>query len=363
MSEPFVIESHKGPYKVRFQLGVEASDLTLASLTGGDANSRAHYIVDARLEDLYQKELSDVIGGDSILTIKATEGAKSLDKFSRYVEQLVAAGVRRGDCLIAIGGGITQDITCFLAATMLRGLDWHFVPTTLLAQADSCIGSKSSINVGSAKNILGTFTPPKTVLIAASFLETLDERDVRSGIGEMLKVHAIEGSEAYDQIAGDYGKLLEDREVLLHYINRSLLIKKKMIEKDEFDKGPRQVMNYGHTFGHAIEAATNFGIPHGIAVTIGMDMANYFSAAIGRSTNEEFVRMHPVLRKNYRGYEDTPVPEESFFSAILKDKKNTKNGVGMILPDADGKVEKVLHAPDEDFKSVCRKYLAEVRLS
>src|SRR5204862_184742 len=102
--------------------------------------------------------------------------------------------------LLAVGGGITQDITCFLAATLLRGIDWHFYPTTLLAQADSCIGSKSSINVGAAKNILGTFPPPKQVTISTCFLDTLDPGDVRSGVGEMLKVHAIEGPGAFAKI-------------------------------------------------------------------------------------------------------------------------------------------------------------------
>ncbi|MCX5788583.1 MAG: 3-dehydroquinate synthase [Elusimicrobia bacterium] len=310
---------------------------------------------------LYGKELAGLLAADTALLIDATEANKSLEAFPGYVEKLIAKGVRRGDVLVAIGGGIIQDITCFLAATLLRGLEWHFIPTTLLAQADSCIGSKSSINAGDAKNILGTFTPAKTVLVAARFLDTLDEKDVRSGLGEMLKVHAIEGPDSFDRIAKDYPRLLTDRPLLLGYVRRSLEIKKRLIELDEFDRGPRQVLNYGHSFGHAIEAATDFAVPHGIAVTMGADMANYVAARLGRAPDSHFRRMHPVLRQNYRGFESQRVPPEDFFRAMGKDKKNTADRMGVILPGDDGRPAKVLVAPDEGFRAACKDYLEEVR--
>src|SRR5204862_6898132 len=131
---------------------------------------------------LYDEELEPVLSSPSVLRVAASEPDKSLDRFPGYVEHLVGCGVRRGHVLVAVGGGVIQDIVCFLAATLLRGLEWHFVPTTLLAQADSCIGSKSSINVGEIKNILGTFTPPAQVVIAVPVLRTLSEEEVRSGI-------------------------------------------------------------------------------------------------------------------------------------------------------------------------------------
>jgi hypothetical protein len=139
--------------------------------------------------------------------------------------------------------------------------------------ADSCVGSKSSINGGGAKNVLGTFTPPRRIILGAGVLRTLDEKDVRSGVGEMLKVHAIAGPAAFDAIAADYPRLFTDRSVMTAYLRRSLEIKKPIVEADEFDQGRRLVMNYGHSFGHALESATAFAVPHGIAVTIGMDMA------------------------------------------------------------------------------------------
>ncbi|MCB2100610.1 MAG: hypothetical protein KDE22_07055, partial [Rhodobacterales bacterium] len=294
--------------------------------------------------------------------VQATEPNKALDRFPAYVAHLVAHGVRRDHVLLAIGGGIIQDITCFLAATLLRGVDWHFYPTTLLAQADSCIGSKSSINCGDAKNILGTFTPPRQVTICTRFLDTLDPRDVRSGVGEMLKVQVIDGPGAFDRLAADYPRLFTDPAVMETYIRRSLEVKKGYIETDEFDRGPRNIFNYGHSFGHAIEAATDFAIPHGIAVTIGMDMANWISARLGVGSAENHRRMRPPLRANYDGYERHPVPLEPFLKALSKDKKNVGSGtVTLILPDAGGRVFRDVYANDAAFAALCREFLDEAR--
>src|SRR3989442_9108491 len=145
VSESLVIQSHRGPYTVAFDDEIFAHFHSVGTDT--------HFIVDARVAEIYSEPLANVIAGSSVLLIQATEKSKSLDRFTGYVEHLVSKGIRRGHVLIAIGGGVIQDITCFLAATLLRGIEWRFYPTTLLAQADSCIGSKSSINVASAKNV------------------------------------------------------------------------------------------------------------------------------------------------------------------------------------------------------------------
>ncbi|MEO8034084.1 MAG: AroB-related putative sugar phosphate phospholyase (cyclizing) [Acidobacteriota bacterium] len=354
MSETLVIQSHLGPYEVGFE-----DDLPPG--LGDEAPPNVHFLLDDRVARLYERELQHVLAAPSVLRIEATETNKSLEAMPRYVSHLVAHAVRRSHTLVAIGGGIIQDITCFLAATMLRGLPWHFYPTTLLAQADSCIGSKSSINAGDAKNILGTFTPPSRIRISARFLDTLDERDVRSGIGEMLKVHAIDSPAAFDELARDYDALQESRPAMMRYIHRSLEIKKRIIEMDEFDRGPRNVMNYGHSFGHAIEAATSFGIPHGLAVTIGMDMANFTAMQVGRSTSAQYERMHGTLRKNYRGFENFEIPLDRFLGAIAKDKKNQDASLSLILPDAEGGVSQTLQANDGQFRAICEDYLAAQR--
>ena len=175
-------------------------------------------------------------------------------------------------------------------------------PTTLLAQADSCIGSKSSINSSNIKNILGNIYPPNRIILDVDLLDSLEEEDIRSGIGEMIKVHAINSPQSFDDLSQDYIMILEKKKRMEEYINRSLLIKKEIIQKDEFDEGLRNVMNYGHSFGHAIETATNYSIPHGLAETIGMDMANFVSAELGITTKFHFKRMHPLLDKNISNF-------------------------------------------------------------
>ena len=155
MSEPIRIASHRGPYQVEFEAGDPFS-----SYPSAQDGPKTHVVLDRQVGLLYRDALRSLLDGRSVLEIEATEPAKSLERCSAYVEALVAGGLRRGHVLLAIGGGVVQDITCFLSAVLLRGLDWEFYPTTLLAQADSCIGSKSSINVGTIKNIVGTFTPP-----------------------------------------------------------------------------------------------------------------------------------------------------------------------------------------------------------
>jgi len=353
VSEQLVIQSHKGPYAVEF------TDVFFAGIEA--AGPQKHYIIDARVAELYRAQLAGVLASKSVLLIEAKEGNKSLERSPEYVTHLLGRGIKRGHILVAIGGGIVQDITCFIAAVLLRGVEWHFYPTTLLAQADSCIGSKSSINVGSFKNVVGTYTPPTKIVVSSAVLASLPEVEIRSGIGEMLKVHVIAGPAAFDRIAADYGQIATDRAVMQSYILRSLEIKKGIIEQDEFDRGVRNVMNLGHSFGHAIESATNFGIPHGVAVTIGIDMANYIAVRLGRMHQRHFNRMHPTLRLNYRGFERTEIPAGGFFAAIGKDKKNTDTKLGLILPDAEAIPRRAECENDAKFQADCREYFDRVR--
>ena len=353
MSEPLIIKSHTGPYSVVF-------DNDALRQLNQTAPLGMHFIIDITVARLYAAELEHVLSSRSVLLVEASEASKSLECFPAYVEHLVANGVRRHHRLVAIGGGVIQDITCFLSAVLLRGVAWECYPTTLLAQADSCIGSKSSINVGAAKNILGTFTPPTRISVTPRVLETLADSDRRSGFGEMLKVHAIAGPDDFEMIAADYARLWRDSELLQKYIWRSLEIKKAIIESDEFDRGPRNIMNYGHSFGHAIEAATAYSIPHGIAVTIGMDMANYVAAQLSVGPVAHFERMHTVLQANYAGFEQTVIPLDGFMKAIAKDKKNSDDELRLILPDDDGMVRVIRRPAGESFTKVCSDYLTTI---
>ncbi len=346
-----VIQSHRGPYRVRFGSLFEGLEAL---------GPRSRVVIDARVAELYSDRLADVLALPSTLRIEATEGHKSLERMPEYVLHLLDHGLRRDCTLVAIGGGIIQDIVCFLAATVMRGLPWMFYPTTLLAQADSCIGSKSSINVGSFKNQLGTFTPPTEIVVSTEVLDTLDEADLRSGLGEVIKVHTMSGWADTRALVRDYPHLLTDKDLLRHYIRRSLEIKQLRIEADEFDTGSRLVLNYGHTFGHAIESATRYAVPHGIAVTIGMDFANFVSWRFGLLDRATFELLHETLAANYGRFAQTPIPAQAFFDAFSRDKKHSGGDVALVLVRQPGDVFLDRYPNDERFHDVCREFLAQL---
>jgi 3-dehydroquinate synthase len=355
MYEQMQIASHKGPYTVDFD------DACLEKFGKWDEET-THFIVDQKLVHLYPVALQPVLKSNSVLLLDALEKNKSLESCPDYVESLVNKKIRRNHTLVAIGGGIIQDITCFLASTMLRGVDWVFYPTTLLSQADSCIGSKSSINCRGTKNILGTFNPPKRVYLSTLFLKTLKDSEIKSGVGEMLKVHAIAGAESFSKIALKYEELFSDAEMMMEAIYNSLTIKKSYIEKDEFDRGPRLVFNYGHSFGHAIESATQFKIPHGIAVSIGCDMANFCAMRLGISNKQIFESMHTTFGANYKEYKNVEIPFETFLSALGKDKKNTgKNSFSLIFPNQEGKIFKDHYQNNENLRKIFKVYLNDLK--
>jgi 3-dehydroquinate synthase len=351
VSDTITVQSHTGPYTVDFDDALLCDPKRMF-------DAEAHVLIDAAVARLYKSKLAPILDRASTIVVEATEENKSLARTIPVFERLVQNRVRRHQTLVAIGGGVVQDITCFVASTLLRGLAWHFIPTTLLAQADSCIGSKSSLNLGSTKNVLGTFNPPKRIFIDSVFLDTLDRIDLHSGVGEILKVHAIEGPAAFDMLAGEFDLLFTERAVLRKYIRAALLIKRRFIEADEFDFGIRNILNYGHSFGHAIESATRYTVPHGIAVTMGMDMANHIAVGCGLLPVEHRDRMRPTLCRNYASHASTPIAVDDVLRALLRDKKNTSTGLRLILPvGGSASLQRVEIAPDDRFRALCREFL------
>ena len=224
----FEIKSFYGNYKVEF---IDNPFFVLETL----AQKNIFFIIDENVFKIYSKEFKFFQNSENYLLINPTEEAKSLDKFPKYIEECISKNLKRGQTVIAIGGGIIQDICGFLCSILFRGLDWIFFPTTLLAQADSCIGSKTSINVNNVKNLVGNFYPPKHIYISHIFLNTLEEIEINSGIGEIIKVHAIFGQEEFNLLKHDYYSLARNSEILTKYIRKSLLLKKKIIEENSFN--------------------------------------------------------------------------------------------------------------------------------
>ena len=339
-------------YNVEFEERFDKS--LMRELADGDV-----IIIDKVVRDLYGARIDGILKHHDCITIEATEEQKSYLQLSPIIENLIKNSFRKNNRLIAIGGGVTQDVTAFIASIMYRGVGWIFYPTTLLAQGDSCIGSKTSINFGNYKNQLGNFYPPLKVVIDLSFLDSLHEMEIRSGLGEMCHFFAISGEEDFERFRSDYQAALEDKRVLRGLVARSLEIKKGYVEIDEFDKKERQILNYGHSFGHAIESLTNYEVPHGIAVCYGMDIANFISVKLGYISEELRQRIRSLLSMVWDGVKIDNLDLADYEAALLRDKKNVDGELRLILTRGLGNMFKVGIPLDNQFSGWLREYFKE----
>ena len=233
-----------------------------------------------------------------------------------------------------------------------------FFPTSLLAQGDSCIGSKTSINFGKFKNQVGGFYPPNKIFVDSKFLDSLSKEEIQSGLGEMAHYFVVSGEEDFERFKNEYSRVFNNKNILNGLIARSLEIKKSYIEIDEFDKNERQVFNYGHSFGHAIESLTSYKIPHGIAVSIGMDMANFISMKKGYISSEIRENSKELFEKIWFGHSEKVknLDVKIFLNALSKDKKNKGDLLGLILKKGYGNVFKDFTKNDEVFKLWITEY-------
>ena len=268
------------------------------------------------------------------IVIPISEERKSLETVQELYVQIMERAPKRNMNIISIGGGILQDVSGFLASTLYRGVNWIFVPTTSLAQVDSCIGAKTSLNFNSYKNLVGTFYPPSEVYIYSGFLLTQKPIDYYSGIGEMAKLHIMSGKDDISKFVDALSEIVAvDEKKLMEMVKRSLLIKKGYIEEDEFDAGRRNLLNYGHCFGHAVESVTGFSIPHGQAVVIGILLANLVSGMRGVLSvdMEEFFAKNvllPIIKVNG---ENILFNANLIIEAMKKDKKNTGSKLALVM--------------------------------
>ena len=300
-------------------------------------------LADYAVYELYRGAFDRVLPPEQVLPIKASEEAKSYEALTPVFTWLLQNGLKRDGCLLVVGGGVLQDIGCFVASVLFRGVRWELVPTTLLAQCDSCIGSKSSLNIQSFKNQIGTFYPPQRVLLTHDVLKTLDWDEIRSGIGEVIKLHLLTGESSFETLMTDLATLTTDDRVMSRCVFSSLRIKQPFIEKDEFDRGVRNLLNYGHTFGHAYESATHYKIPHGIGVTLGVLTATFVSARLGLVDHAYFTALKERLRPWHEpfGSKLKSVELSAILSAIKLDKKSTRTAVNCILTRGAGRMEKI----------------------
>ena len=345
----FTVKSTIHDYEVRF---IDDAKQTLAQeLENGDV-----IIVDNKIMYLNPELLKEEYEEHIVIGIDANERQKSYQGLVPIIEKLISCGFRKNHRLIGIGGGITQDVTAFTASIMYRGVEWFFFPTTLLAQGDSCIGSKTSINFGEYKNQVGGFYPPNMIFIDLNFLDSLPEAELQSGLGEMCHYFVVAGEEDFKRYKQEYPMALQRKDVLSGLVARSLEIKKSYIEIDEFDRKERQVFNYGHSFGHAIESLTDYGVPHGIAVSFGMDMANFVSVKLKYLSEETRREIRELLEQIWDGYTINNLSVEKLAVALSKDKKNVGKELRLILCKGYGKVFKTGIQLDSQFMGWLEEY-------
>lgn len=320
------IESSFKQYAVDF-----TEDFNFFSALAEEHNS--FFIIDLKVYELYKERLFSDISLGQLYLLEAEESNKKIETALQVCETMTNHAAKRNMHLISIGGGIVQDVTGFVANILYRGIQWTFIPTTLLAACDSCIGGKTSLNYKQFKNLLGTFFPPDQIIIWPEFFNTLSEKDFQSGLGEVVKFNIMSGVSGLVSMEQNIDHLLSrDNKKLEYFVEKSLLFKKHYIEADEFDKGLRIHLNYAHTFGHAIESVTGYEVPHGTAVAIGMLIANRISCMRGMITESLLLRIEGIIKKiiNIK-LETNNYYLVEIINAIRKDKKQVDENLTAVL--------------------------------
>lgn len=354
MSASFKVESSTGSYGVTVEAGLLFNISWRPERVIADEFFRNNG--DAWFsEDSNDPEPTPI--ADAPVFLEASEATKSLDRVPAVVEQLRAFGTTRKDILCAVGGGTIQDLVAFVASMYMRGLEWIYIPTTVLAMVDSCIGGKSSINVGPYKNLVSTFHPPTQIFIDPSLAESLPRDQFASGLIEAAKICFCRGPESFARHLSYSPSTTMNTEALEQVIINSLLAKKHFIEIDEFDKKERLLLNFGHTFGHAIEGASSYGIPHGIAVGLGIlcslefqrargiDFRNIATVADLEHHLHAMIRMLPGLKEQLASLDMADVLDR-----FASDKKHGGGSYTLILVSATGEVvlEKIARSPESE---------------
>jgi len=321
-------------------------------------HDRLFFFIDEKLLSIYGSGLKGFIGNDYVLPIPAEETNKSYLKLADYYRALIDAKFTRNDILVTFGGGILQDISGFIASTMYRGLKWVFFPTTLLAQADSCIGSKTSINFDDSKNLIGTFYPPDLIYIDTAFCNSLTGPYFNSGLGEIIKFHLMSEDKGYDLLKRYLAMPdLRNNEYFVPIIKSTLEIKRSYFEGDEFDSGRRNLLNYGHCFGHALESASNFEVNHGEAVIVGMGFANLLSLKRKIMTKAKYDEYEEIFKKRYPKYDLSKISADGLIKYLKKDKKRVGDDLTMILSKDIGKQFKYDDIKETEIKEVYSDFL------
>lgn len=272
--------------------------------------------------DLLREKLAKKGIETLLLTFPSGEQYKTRYTKEKMEDALLERGFSRDTCLIALGGGVVTDLAGYVAATYCRGIPLFLIPTSLLAMVDACIGGKTGVNVPNAKNMIGAIYHPKKIWIDPVFLKTLPFRELKNGIVEMIKHGLIRDAEYFSYLENHSSRLLAlETPYLEEAILKSIAIKEGITAQDEREIGPRVLLNFGHTIGHALEALTDFKISHGEAVAIGIVAESYLSFQLGYLAEGDFKRILATLKKYEIALEMPSVTPAAIYNAMRLDKK------------------------------------------
>jgi 3-dehydroquinate synthase len=316
-----------------------------------DALRGGHALIvsDTNVVPLYAQRLRDALAQTSgtpihceVLALPAGEAHKDLDAVSKVLDALARLGATRDACVLALGGGVVGDIAGFAAACWMRGIDFVQFPTTLLAMVDSSVGGKTGVDHPAGKNLIGAFHQPRAVIADLDTLATLPDRELRAGLAEVVKTACIGDVDFFDWLEVHADALLaRDAEALTHAIARCCRFKAGVVERDEREAGERALLNFGHTFGHALETEAGYGmLLHGEAVAIGMVLAARLSARLGMADDAGTERLAALLGRLGLPTSIPPgLTPDALLARMQLDKKNHAGALRLILWRGIGRAE------------------------
>tara|TARA_Y100000741_G_scaffold178970_1_gene135951 strand:- start:852 stop:1913 length:1062 start_codon:yes stop_codon:yes gene_type:complete len=329
------ISAGKGQSRYDIHIDKNISKSTLNKHLGN--KNKILIITDNGVPKKHIKELKNKINNKNIATFTLNKGekSKSFSSYKKILNKLLELKFDRSDIIIALGGGVVGDIAGFSAATYLRGIRYIQIPTTLLAQVDSSVGGKTAINVVQGKNLVGAFYNPSLVLISTSFLGTLSKDEYKSGLGEVVKYALIGNKKLKNIIEKNSQDIINRNEsVLKIIIEESIKTKSKIVTEDEKESGIRAILNFGHTFGHAIEAHNNYkNITHGAAITLGMVVASKLSFFEGHINNYQLDNIVNLIDSLGLNTDHSKYKYSQLKQYFLSDKKIKDGKLNLILID------------------------------
>lgn len=349
VGKEIIVNTANGTYPIYIRRGLQAD---FAKLLHDKVPQGAFCLVsDSRVAPLYAEPLRrdlEALGRSVILlTVPAGESSKQWATVQPLLASMVGVGLTRSDTVVAVGGGVVGDLAGFLAAIYLRGIRLVQIPTSLLAQVDSSVGGKVAVDLAEGKNLVGAFKQPAMVLIDTLVLATLDEHFYRDGLGEVVKYGCIADSDLFRQLENltDRASFMEQAEEI---IARCCQCKADFVEADTFDTGARMALNFGHTLGHALEAATGYTTySHGEAVALGMVQLTAHSERLGLTAKGTTVRLRTLLERLGLPVSFPPIAWDTLAPYLKNDKKNLQGALHVVLLAHIGKY--FLHQEDLAF--------------